>query len=415
MENDNREAGGKAGKRTAVAVAVLALCGTLTAGAFTLRSNTHKPPAAPTTAANVATTAVVRTDLSDSQTLPGTLGFGTPISITGAGTGVVTGLPATGATIARGGVLYRADDQPVAVFYGNTALYRTLSAPNTSTHVGTTGETDSADTGGGQGLGQTPTRTPTQTPPAQPPGQGTTSELSGRDVTLVAQNLKALGYSIGSQPSSAASTGDVYTPALATAVERWQRHIGMAVTGTLGVGQIVVLSGPAQVSAVTAQLGDPVAEPLLSVVSTTKTVTVPVDPADATGIATGAKVTISLPGGKQIPGTVTAVSQSVQSGSQDSSGQTGAPTVGVVVTPAAAADIKSLSSAPVQVTFTTTALHAVLAVPVTALVALLGGGYGLELPNGTMIAVQTGLFADNGMVQVSGNDVVAGLKVQTAS
>jgi multidrug efflux pump subunit AcrA (membrane-fusion protein) len=54
-----------------------------------------------------------------------------------------------------------------------------------------------------------------------------------------------------------------------------------------------------------------------------------------------------------------------------------------------------------------------LAVPVTALLALAGGGYGVEVreEDGTrVVAVETGLFAD-GYVQVSGDGIREGTEV----
>jgi hypothetical protein len=71
----------------------------------------------------------------------------------------------------------------------------------------------------------------------------------------------------------------------------------------------------------------------------------------------------------------------------------------------------------VQVSLVTQSVRNVLAVPVTALLALAGGGYGVELagPNGRdrLVGVTTGLFA-NTLVEVSGPDIRAGLKVVTA-
>jgi hypothetical protein len=59
----------------------------------------------------------------------------------------------------------------------------------------------------------------------------------------------------------------------------------------------------------------------------------------------------------------------------------------------------------------------VLAVPVSALLALAGGGYGLEVvePSGVhrLVGVTAGLFA-SGQVQVSGAGVTAGTKVVVA-
>jgi hypothetical protein len=59
----------------------------------------------------------------------------------------------------------------------------------------------------------------------------------------------------------------------------------------------------------------------------------------------------------------------------------------------------------------------VLAVPVSALLALAGGGYGLEVvgPSGAhhLVGVTAGLFA-SGQVQVSGPDIAAGTRVVVA-
>ena len=58
-----------------------------------------------------------------------------------------------------------------------------------------------------------------------------------------------------------------------------------------------------------------------------------------------------------------------------------------------------------------------LAVPVSALLALAGGGYGLEVvgPAGAhhLLGVTTGLFA-SGQVQVSGPGITAGMRVVVA-
>lgn len=50
-------------------------------------------------------------------------------------------------------------------------------------------------------------------------------------------------------------------------------------------------------------------------------------------------------------------------------------------------------------TFTSTTRENVLAVPAGALLALSGGGYALQKPDGTLIPVTTGMFAQ-GQVEV---------------
>jgi hypothetical protein len=71
----------------------------------------------------------------------------------------------------------------------------------------------------------------------------------------------------------------------------------------------------------------------------------------------------------------------------------------------------------VEVSLTTSSLRRVLAVPVSALLALAGGGYGVEVvePSGAhrLMAVQTGMFAGS-QVRVSGAGIGAGTRVVVA-
>jgi len=333
----------------------------LIGGGLTLVTMRHKPaPVAAIVDPTLATTTVERTDLSDSRLLPGTLGFGSARTVKGSGPGIVTKLPKVGAKVARGRLLYRVDDQPVVVFYGATPLFRPLDKPG----------------------------------------------LIGRDVQEVRENLRALGY------GRTAARADTLDASLLAALKKWQEDLGVAQPGKLLPGQVAVLAGPGRVSALTAQPGDPAAGPLLSVSATTKIVTVPMSPADASAVRTGAKVSITLPDGRSIAGKVNGISQVVEGGDADPTGGTSPPKMTVTVRPAKAKDVAGLTAAPVQVRFTAVSRKNVLAVPVGALVALREGGYALQRPDGTLIPAVTGLFA-GGMVQVSGADIAAGAVVVT--
>lgn len=376
--------------RRVVAISVaLMTSAVLTAGAVTvlMRSPGAESAASSDGAeANVRTTVVRRTDLSDRQTLPGTLGFGSERPLKARGTGTVTRLPTAGSTVARGKALYWVNDQPVMVFYGDTPLFRKLDKPG----------------------------------------------LRGRDVTVLAENLSALGYRTGVRTSQSpadpshgvksprtaqtlSESGTVFTPTLRSALESWQRDTGQQPTGTLGIGQVVVLPAPSRVASVTAQLGDEASGELLSLTSLSKAVTVPMDATDVGAIKNGASVTIQLPNSRQIRGRVTSISHDVQGGAtNDSPESSGPPRVDVVITPTRSNDIAMFDSASVQVTFTTETRSKVLAVPIEALLALREGGYALQLENGTLVGVTTGLFT-KGQVQISGSGVTAGLRVVTAS
>ena len=75
------------------------------------------------------------------------------------------------------------------------------------------------------------------------------------------------------------------------------------------------------------------------------------------------------------------------------------------------------SDVPVQVSLTVQSVRHVLAVPVSALLALSGGGYGLEIVTASghhyLTGVTVGVFA-GGLVQVSGAGVASGTKVVVA-
>jgi hypothetical protein len=75
------------------------------------------------------------------------------------------------------------------------------------------------------------------------------------------------------------------------------------------------------------------------------------------------------------------------------------------------------TSVPVELALTTSSVRRVLAAPLSALLALAGGGYGVEVvePSGAhqLVAVRTGMFA-GGQVRVSGAGIRAGTKVVVA-
>ncbi|MET8256796.1 hypothetical protein [Micromonospora sp. NPDC005205] len=373
--NPSDDPGRRTTRRTAIVVAAVTVVVAVGAGVGALALRRHPGGDVASAPPPVTTTTVTRADLSDSRSLNGTLGFGPERLVKGAGEGVVTRLPKVGDTVARGKPLYWVNDRPVPVLFGGTPLFRTLDKPG----------------------------------------------LVGSDVRIVSDNLKALGYHTGSQPSRATDgtkvgTGQaLLTTSLVGAIKKWQQALGLDPTGTIGVGQVAVLTGPARISAVKALPGDPVAGELLAVTEKVKLVTVPVGATDVGAITVGTAVVVALPDSSEIPAKVASVSQTVRGGGSDGgTGQGSPPTVDVLVAPTRAADVAKLDAATVQVRFTTAVHKGVLAVPIGALVALREGGHALQLADGALVAVETGMFA-RGLVEVSGTGVIEGLDVVTAS
>ncbi|MFC5724536.1 hypothetical protein ACFP1Z_30715 [Streptomyces gamaensis] len=344
---------------------------------------------------------VVKTDLANVTELSGTLGYGTERKLKGGKKGLVTRLPEAGATAERGKPLYWVDDRPVVVFFGGTPLFRTLEVP---------------------AKGKQP--------------------IVGRDVKVVADNLTALGYDIGAQertgqprtaPSGTApavrdqqlsegrlSGGQLsedtveFTPGLSAALKRWQRAVGMEATGTLQVGDLAVLPGTVRVSGVLAALGDDATGEVLAVTSNRKAVTVPMDINQSGQAGKGARATVVLPDGTEAEAKVEQVGRVTRTTGQDS-GDGQAPQkldVTVVLDDDSAA--KALDTASVRVRFVAETRRGVLAVPVGALTALREGGYAVQLPDRSLVAVKTGMFA-RGMVEISGRGVQEGTRVVTSS
>jgi hypothetical protein len=76
-----------------------------------------------------------------------------------------------------------------------------------------------------------------------------------------------------------------------------------------------------------------------------------------------------------------------------------------------------LDQAPVNVNLTSQRADHVLAVPINALLALAGGGYGVDVVTGRtshLIGVTTGLYS-NSLVQVSGSGISAGMHIEVPS
>jgi len=181
-------------------------------------------------------------------------------------------------------------------------------------------------------------------------------------------------------------------------------------TGTMTLGDILVLPAAVRVGAAAAQLGDDATGNLMAISDQDKAVSVEIDANRADDVRAGQKVRITLPDSSATTGTIGSVSTDVKSGPTGAD----APKVQVVVTVDKPSALSDLTSADVEVRFTGTTVRGVLAVPVGALLALSGGGYGVQVDGGPLTAVKVGLFAD-GMVQVSGAGLTEGARVVTTA
>jgi hypothetical protein len=400
--------------RPAAAGAVILLAaGAVTVG-VTNPFRGSKPPAHGTGPAALAT--VAERSLSSQTQVDGTLGYAGSYSVVvpaaagsqtpgaaggagqGAGTsqsgegqaaGTFTALPAVGHVARQGQRLYSVNGSAVALLYGCTPAYRSLS-----------------------------------------------EGMKGADVRQLNADLVALGYAKRAEldPHSR-----VFSAATASAVAKLQDHLGLAQTGTLALGQAVFLPTGLRVTDVSATLGAPAqpGTPVLQATSTRRQVTAQLDATQQSDVKPGQHVTITLPGDHTTSGVVTSVGSvatnpspaagSGQGSASDSSGSSGGssgssgnsgdatPTVEVDIRPTDPSAAGALDQTPVQVTITMDTVRHALVVPVAALLAQ-PGGYAVEVagPNGArhLVPVSLGLFDDaDGLVQVTSDKLSAGQSV----
>jgi peptidoglycan hydrolase-like protein with peptidoglycan-binding domain len=336
----------------------------------------------------VATTPVVRTTLTNTVQVGGSIGYDGSYTVAALrGSGVYTWLPEPGQVIKQDQPVYSVSNEPVPLLYGSIPAYREFDA----------GMSDGADVG------------------------------------QLTRDLIALGYGAGLTRSNH------YSSATAAAVQRWQSALGLQATGEIPLGEVVFEPGPIRVTSVAPSAGAPVGGgagggTVLTATSTTPIVVVDLDVSQEYLVKPGDAVTIVLPDGTskvgghiETVGTVATCPGGSGIGAGGSAGQSpcessgsgtsSTATVTVTIALDSAPPGATFDQAPVNVNITTQQVDNVLAVPVNALLALQGGGYGVEVVTGKtshLAGVTTGMYSDT-LVQVSGSGITAGAVVEVPS
>jgi hypothetical protein len=279
-----------------------------------------------------------------------------------ASSGTLTALAGSGSVVTRGGVLFRIDTKPIVLMYGSMPAYRDLKV----------GVTD------------------------------------GEDVLQLEENLALLGFDPG-------LVDDTFTTITAAAVSDWQDALDLEETGVVELGRVVFLSGARRIGQHKAAVG---AVPgtggeVLDTSSTRRVVRVELDVTLQSLARKGSRVEITLADGATVRGRISRVgrvAREVDSGDGDPN----APAqlvIDVTIELRSGRRLGRLDEAPVGVGLAQQSRRNVLAVPVEALVARRGGGYGVELARSRRIVpVRPGMFAD-GYVQVSGAGIREGTRV----
>jgi multidrug efflux pump subunit AcrA (membrane-fusion protein) len=124
-------------------------------------------------------------------------------------------------------------------------------------------------------------------------------------------------------------------------------------------------------------------------------------PADQQGIlAVGDAVTVEMPDQTEVPATVVFVSQTATK-----LNDWDPATFEVLIELDDPTVAEGLDEAPVDVIAASDSVEDVMAIPVSALLALLEGGYAVEVDRGggeiRLVAVEVGFFGSNNMVQIT--------------
>jgi len=376
-------------------VIIAAIAGALAAGvvaggvAVAVSRNDNGTISSSSDSSQIATAAVVRTNLTNTVQVGGSIGYDgsyTVAALRGGG-GVYTWLPEPGQVIKQDQPVYSVGNEPVPLLYGSLPAYRQFDV----------GMPDGADVG------------------------------------QLTHDLIALGYGDGLAQSNH------YSSATAAAVERWQKALGLQATGEIPLGEAVFEPGPIRVTSVAPTVGASAGGgTVLTATSTTPIVIVDLDVSEEYLVKPGDAVTVVLPNGTSTVGghieTVGTVAtcpggggigaggggngsadQSPCEGSGSSTAST--PTVTVTITLDSTPPGATFDQAPVNVNITTQTAGNVLAVPVNALLALASGGYGVAVVTGKtshLVGVTTGLYG-NTLVQISGAGLTVGTLVEVPS
>lgn len=307
------------------------------------------------------TAPVERRTLVSRETAAGTLGYADGRSVRSTAAGTITAIVREGARLQRGQALFRVDGQAVRILAGEAPAWRTLE-----------------------------------------------SGVRGRDVKALEYNLVKLGYDPGDVD------GD-YDGETAAAVREWQDDVGWKETGRVGLGQVVFQPGLRRAGEVQAEVGDAV-RPGATVLTTTsrrRQVSVDLDAEQQTLARRGASVQVTLPDGRSVGGRITRVGTVAHASSEDKGDDAPSATIPMTIALTGRRGTGRLDGAPVTVGFASQVSRDTLAVPVTALLAVRGGGYAVQVADAgrlRTVPVQVGQFAD-GYVAISGRGVREGDRV----
>ncbi len=299
---------------------------------------------------------VVQTDLAVTSTYDGSLGRTTGDPVIARRAGTVTAVPEPGAVIGDGDVLVWIDNEPVVVLLGDLPAWRSMNEGS-----------------------------------------------EGADVAQLEQALDRLGFDtedeLAVDDEFTARTGELFADLLVAA--------GGPEQETVELGDVVFLPQPIRVDEVLVNVGDPInpGVPVVSISSDEVTITFGLPTTEQGVIGVGSVVEVEMPNGTDTTATVDSISTIATRGEPGTDAS-----FEVTLTLDDPTVAEGIDEAPVEVTIVTESVEGVIAVPVTALLALAEGGYAVEMEDGRLVGVEPGFYAD-GLVEVTSDQLAVGDRV----
>ncbi len=330
-------------------VAIAAVVG----GVLWTTASDGSPAEEPTTApVELATDTVTRRTLRHTEEFDGSLGYGDQFPLPGAVVGTVSWVPEEGAVLQPGDMLYKVDEKPTFWARGDVPMYRSLD-----------------------------------------------SQSEGTDVEQLQRFLQEEGHL-----DAEAKIDGNFGNATRRAVKAWQKEHDLKETGRIDATQLLFLPYDSVRVAATPRVGEAATGGVLEVTEPDLFVTATVNGRKKRVFEGDPNIEIVTANGTRYPATVESIE------AQQSQDPFGGQEYGVRLQ---LAEASGQEPGEVEVHVIDVLAADALTVPARALVALVEGGYALEVvrPDGptTYVAVEIGEFAD-GWVEVTG-DIAEGDQV----
>ena len=251
-----------------------------------------------------------------------------------------------------------------------------------------------------------------------------TGMAEGLDVFQLEQNLVALGY----DETGSIAIDHEFDEHTSTAIENMQSVLRLPITGKLEFREVLFIPGNSvvQYSEFHTEIGTSIVptNPVLSLITIEKVISKPgavdvtrslqkvntsIEVVNKDLVDLDLVVSIELPDENVISGTISDIGDIavIPQGNQ------GEPYLEIVVSLEDTESYPEWTGASVTVSVTKKLASNVLAAPVTSLLAILGGGYAIEvIENGSskLVPVSVGLYAD-GWVEINGEGINVGTEV----